>query len=462
MEKNNLLAGFGFILFLIQSPLALAVSCNGISSANYGLCIDILNSGIANQEKEILISNLDYQNKLFPDHEYIFNKNLERTIAYAPEGISVYNKEFIKNAWMKVFTSMPSVIYKGNTYTPSKTSIFTGFNYNLQIPKNYYSPGYPQTEQSSCKLIYSLNEKEDKNKIYLNGNYAGEGDLVDLIIPKNSTIISEYEINVKVEVDYYRWRKYCSSRRDDGTCRRYSYSCDYSKNEYKKESIKISDNLNVSLYQNNPFSFLEPVDSYGGATKLRLNYSDSISVGFKDSEYSFNKYLYSVEYSSPPYYINTLKAEDYNQEKISNLLKDREFLIVKNTENCKIKSFDFFKTVEKGCNSDYGSIDFFIKTDKLKYDAGETIKVNIFPKNISVKVSYNGETKIRTGNAEFTAQNYQNKISAQYNDLKAETIIYISNKERIFLIWNLFLFAFLNCVLYVLLKYCAKRIKCEN
>ncbi len=461
MEKNNLLAGFGFILFLIQSPLALAISCE-FSPANYDLCIDILNSGITSQEKEILISNLDYQSKFFPDHEYIFNKNLEIEINFPPEGIQTYNKEFIKNAWVEIFASMPSVLYKERLYVPSKTSLLTGFNYDLQIPKNYYSSKYPQTEKGYCKIIYSLNGREGKNRIYINKEYAGEGDLFDLILNKNSTITSEYEIKIRVEIDYHKWRRYCSSRRDDGTCRRYSYSCDYSKTEYKQESLKIKDDLNVSLYQSNLFSFLEPVDSYGGIAKFKLNYSNSINLNFKDSEYAFNKYFYSVDYSFPPYYVSTLKAEDYSQEKISNLLKDREFLIVKNTENCKIKSFDFFKSVEKGCNSEYGSIDFFIKTDKLKYEIGETIKVNIFPKNVTTKITYNGETKTQKGSAEFIAQSYQNKISAEYNDFKAETIIYISNKERIFLICNLAVFVFLNCFLYVLLKYCSKKIKCEK
>ena len=146
----------------------------------------------------------------------------------------------------------------------------------------------------------------------------------------------------------------------------------------------------------------------------------------------------------PPYYVNTLSARSYNQEKLSNLFKDGDELIVKNAGGCKIFSYDFFNILEKDCSLEGQNLDFFIKTDKLKYNSGETIRVYIFPENISAKVSYANETRIARGYVEFLAVYYKNKILAEYVGIKSEKIIYIINRNRLLIIWNLFIFALFN------------------
>jgi hypothetical protein len=458
MEKSKLLAGFVFI-FLVQSPLVLAITCNLVSPANYNQCIEILNSGIAENESELLISNLEYSNRFFPDHEYIFDRNSNSDVTNAPVGVKTYDKEFIKSAWADIFALMPSVIYKEVLYVPENTSILTGYNSNIKIPENYYSSNYPQTSQGDCKRIYSLNKNEAENRVYVNEDYFGDGDFVDLSIKKDSEISIEYYINVEVEIKHYSWVRYCSSRKSDGSCRKYSEKCSYFNTETKKEDINIKDSVKVNLYKNALIADIDPVNSYNGATKLKLNYSDSITVSFNDSAYLFNKYIYSINYSKAPYYVNTLKAENYNQEKLSNLFKEGDSIIVKNTDNCKIKSFDFFNVVEKNCNSETENIDFFIKTDKLKYDKGENIHVSIFPNNISIKISYGGDTRIALGYADFTADYHNNLIIAEYNVLNADKVIFVGDKNKLIIIWNLIIFTFLNYFLYVLLKHCFKKLK---
>jgi hypothetical protein len=369
MGQNKLLAGFMFI-FLLQSPLALAITCNSVSSANYNSCMEILNSAIAESEKEILISNLDYQSKLFPDHDYVFDINTNKKIKSAPEGIQTYNREFIQNAWIDIFALMPSVLYNNTLYSPEKISILTGFNYELEIPRNYYSPNYPQTKNGDCKTKYYIVENEAENKIYANGKYANSGDLIDIFLEKDSEIKSEYTINLEVEIKHYKWDRYCSSRDDDGLCRKYSEKCEYEYTETKKESLKISDTLSVKLHDSNIFAEIEPINIHEGSASLKINYNDSVWVDFKESKYHFNKFLYSIDYSKPPYYINTLKAEDYNREEIINLFIGNNILTIKDTEDCKITAFDFFNIFESDCNSNSESLDFFIKTDKLKYRKG--------------------------------------------------------------------------------------------
>jgi hypothetical protein len=458
MGQNKLLAGFMFI-FLLQSPLALAITCNSVSSANYNSCMEILNSAIAESEKEILISNLDYQSKLFPDHDYVFDINTNKKIKSAPEGIQTYNREFIQNAWIDIFALMPSVLYNNTLYSPEKISILTGFNYELEIPRNYYSPNYPQTKNGDCKTKYYIVENEAENKIYANGKYANSGDLIDIFLEKDSEIKSEYTINLEVEIKHYKWDRYCSSRDDDGLCRKYSEKCEYEYTETKKESLKISDTLSVKLHDSNIFAEIEPINIHEGSASLKINYNDSVWVDFKESKYHFNKFLYSIDYSKPPYYINTLKAEDYNREEIINLFIGNNILTIKDTEDCKITAFDFFNIFESDCNSNSESLDFFIKTDKLKYQKGDKIKVSIFPDDVYAEISYGDMTKTAKGYAEFTADYYENKIVAEHNGLKSEKVIYIINKERLLIIWNLTVFVFLNYFLYAILRKYSKKIK---
>lgn len=458
MEKQTLLVGFVFI-FLLQSPLALAINCNSISPSNYESCMEILNSKIPENEKELLISNLEYKNQFFPDHDYIFDQNSKLEFDIEPEGTKIYNKEFIKEAWMNIFAFMPSILYNDTLYVPNKTTIQTGFNYELEIPENYYSPRYPKTKNRDCKTKYYLEEKEAENKVYVNGQYQEEGDLFDININKDSEIKSIFNIDVEVRIKHYRWKKYCSSRRDDGSCRRYKRKCKYRDSEIKKENLQIIDIQKVKLYENNLVANIKPIDSYDGITKLKLNKSDSVRIDFANALYEFDKYSYSINYSKPPYYVNVLRAEDYNQEKVFNLFNEAGTLIIKNPDNCKIKAFDFFNILEKDCNSASQNIKFFIKTDKLKYDKGEKIKVDIFPKDVFVKISYGDKVKTARGSVKFTADNYENRITAEYNGLRAEKIIYITNRERLWVIWNLVVFTFLNYFLYVVLKKYYKKVK---
>ena len=451
MNKNYLLLGLS-LLFLFQSPTVFSIDCQGISFANQELCNEILNSDISLEEKELIIPNLDYDNQFFPDHEFIFDRNLDLNIGEVPDHIKITEKESIKYAWAKIFAIMPSVFYNGTLYTPKETSVLTGFNHEVKIPDNYYSSRYPRTSQRDCKRKYYLKEHEVKNKVYVNNQYIGEGDLVDISIYRNSQIKITYSINVKLKIKHYEWERYCKRRASGGTCKKYDEDCEYDYTEYKNEEIIISDTINVDSYKNNLFAEVTPITIYNGVANLKTNYSDSIEINFQNAEYNFNKYTYSIKHSLPPYYISTLLAEDYNQEKVDNLFTGKNTIAVRNTDNCKIKAFDFFNILEKECNKKYQNINFFIKTDKLKYDSDEQIKVKIFPTNISAKIDYGEVSKIANEKTTFLAKEGENRIIAGYNGIVTEKIIYITNKSRIVLLRNLLIFGILNLIFYIILK----------
>lgn len=434
MKKHFL---FGFALFfLVQTPFIFAIDCNDLDAVYYPSCIEIMNSELTDEEKDLLISNLEYSNKFFPDHEYIsqINKNIQLTTP--PEGIKTHYSKFIKNAWADILVAMPSVLYNGELYAPSKTQILSGFNHEVVLPSNYYSPRYPKTRNEDCKTKYYLRKNTAENKVYVNNIYQGSGRLVDVNINSNAEIKIKYIIRATIKIKHYEWE---------------DEECEYDYTEYKTDYLKIEDSIKVKFYTNNLFAEAEQIDSYGSAEKFKINYSNSIYLKFKDSFFKEDEFIYNINYSKAPYYFYTLHAKDYNQITLNNVLLDRDFILVKDSDDCRIKGFDFFNIIESPCKINQTNENFYIKTDKLKYKPDETINVNIYPKNISVLVTYGNETKQAINSITFKAEPLHNKIIAEYKTQKSEKIIFISD-NKIKVLWNLFVLVFLNCFLYFILK----------
>jgi len=450
MAKHLFILGFA-LLILVQTPFIYSISCDYVSLPNQNICIDVINSNLTQQEQELIISNLDYNNKFFPDHNFVYKKNTNIKIGNAPEGINTYNDQFVKNAWLSIFTAMPSVIYNNSLYVPDKTTIFSGFNYKLNLPNNYYSNSYPQTSQGNCKRIYTLIKNESENKIYVNNQYQGSGKLVDVNINTDSEIKAKYNITIAINVDHYNWAKYCVKYKN-GKCVSYSYTCKFSYNEILQDNVKLYDTINVKHYENRLIGEIIPVDYYDSSNKLRLNYSDSFYLTFNNSYFKFNKFIYTINYSKAPYYIYTLKATDYNQEQINNLFKSGNDITIKDTSNCNINAFDFFNIVNKSCISENKNNSLSINIDKLTYKPNETILISIYPNNIPINISYGNKSKIAIGNTSFIAILQNNKISADYKDYHTEKIIFVEDLSKTNLILDLSLFSFLNYVIYIVLK----------
>src|SRR3989344_671188 len=449
--EARLSGALALLLLIAGAPSVLAINCNGISQANYNTCTEIINSNLTDMEKSLIISNLDYSEKFYPEHSFIYDKNTNLQINSAPDGVQYYNGIFVKNAWMSIFTAMPSVLYNNSLYVPAQSKVQTGFNYQIQTPSNYYSSGYPSTSQGDCKRIYTITRNDAENKVYVNNNYRGSGEPVEVSINQDSQIKASYLINVAYSIDHYYWQRYCS-RYSNGYCVRYNYRCAYNYNEVKSDSIPITDYLNVRFYNNSLIGDIKTINTYSGTTKFEPNYSNSLELGFQDSQFKFNQFVYSINYSKEPYFVYTLKADDYNQEKITNILKDGKYLLVKNTNNCTINAFDFFNSIQKICFIESKNISFYIKTDKLGYLQNETIRVSIYPQNLSVNLTYANKTQQITGNASLKAEFLQNKITARYENYETQRIINVSDQNRFAIIWNFSIFGVLNYLLYAILR----------
>jgi hypothetical protein len=439
------------LVMLVQGSLVLALDCSKISFSNTLLCQEILQSNLTLVEKEALISSLEYNSTYFPDHNYISLRNNALVVKDAPLSVKTYNGAVIKNAWASLFSLMPSVIYNNSLFSPQKTSVLTGFSYDIVLPLDYSSSGYPSTNQGDCRREYGLVDSSSENKVFTNGDYQGSGKLVTAILSRDSNVSAIFDINVDYSIRHYAWNKYCCGSSKTG-CSKYCYSCDQSNVESKNDKLSLTDSLNVRLYNNTLNAEVVPIDAYGTTNKLRINYSDSIELNFNNSYFYFYKYIFSINYSKEPYYIFTLKAEDYPTEKVSNLFRTGNEITVKNNLDCKVRAFDLFKVIQANCNSNYLGFDFNISADKFYYSDNQTIKIDIFPKNISLNITYGDQNKYAIGNTVLVAQYPSNKITAYYEDKKYEKLIFVYDKSKILLLWESFLFFLLVYLFYKILN----------
>jgi hypothetical protein len=454
MIKNNLIGLFALLLLVaVQIPFIYSIECSQVSQANYNTCLQIKNMSLNDSDKDLIISNLDYSNKFSPDHQYVYDRNTNLVINDPPANVSKQQGIFVKNFWMNIFTVMPSVLYNNSSYVPNQTKIFTGYNYNFISPVNYVSPSYPNTNNGDCQRTYTLTKNLTENKVFVNNLYQGSGKLVRINILNDSEIRSIFTINVSYSIAHYSWQRYCSRTRK-GICIQYSYRCQSSSNEIQQDNLQAVDSIRVRYYNNSLFANISTLSSYSGNTKFGLNFSNSVKTTFKDSSYTFNEFVYSINYSKAPYYVLTLRAEDYKQEQITNLFKQGNSLIVKNTNNCTLGASDFFYSFNKLCYGEQKQINFSINTDKLRYLLNDTIIVYIYPQNISVNITYGNQSKIAIGNTSFHTESLQNKITAFNESSSAERIIYVQEQDRFGIIFNFSIFGILNYALYAILRKC--------
>lgn len=439
------------LLILVQSPFVFSISCNSVSEEVYGACLEIYNSDLNESDKILLISNLEYKNNLFPDHFLVSVKN-NLDIQDPPVNITTQKKGYISDAWMKIFTLMPSINYSDELYVPENTKLLTGFNYFLNEPVDYVSNGYPNTLNGDCKTIHQLLKNEESNKVYVGGLYQGQGQLVPITIKQNSKIETTYSVEVSYRINHYSWKKYCCGWGRYYRCIKWCYSCDYRNNDIKTDKIELKDSIKIKYYQNDLFGEISEVISRPQSNRIKLNYSDSIQVSFKNSNYNFHKYLFEIYSSFPPYNVITIKARDYNSEILDNLFREEEFLVVNNLEECELKGFDFFNKIESDCSLINSFIGLRIDTKKFIYQENESLIINIFPKDVLVNISYANKTYLTKNSLELVVKKPYNKILAEYESESSEKIIYIkqegSNSFAYKFLWvilvSVFLYSFIK------------------
>jgi len=424
---------FGLVL---NSKIAVALDCSKVNPENTDECNYILDSELTQEEKEMLILNLIYfSNK--PDFSFVNNWN--NNLVLNKEGI---NSGIIKNAWVKIKDINPSLIEDFNLFTNGSGNILSDFNYNIELPS--------RTQPNDCRTDYRLTSDNTQLSIFINDNLTGNDKLVSFNnINQDSIYKAKLDINANYEVDHYRTNTYCCRFRR-GRCIQYCESCDF----YSRDAI----NDHVTLYEQKNFKYYNRISSINFKIKDK-NYDSniieieadnytSLEINFENSYYKEFKYDYSLNIGEDSLLTQKAKSKDNIEKKnlIAYYEDDKLILVVDNTNNCQIKIRNHFTEYIKDCNLEFEDLNLKINTNKLSYNNGEVIQINVEPKDETVKLIYGNQVIEAVNNAQFISNVNYNKIIAEYNNKKYEKVIYVNDKDN----WNVIvrlplfsLFAFL-------------------
>lgn len=449
------------ILLLIMLPSAFAFNCNSLGKEDLQTCQTINQLNITEEEKDLLASATFYTDKEFPNHDFVYFWNTALNIQEAPYSVKKQDKGYIKDAWLKILAVMPSFLEDNTLFADSKGKIQTEYNYRIELPN--------ATMQGDCRTDYLLESNTSKLDVLINNELIGHDKLNPFDISNSLEDLyfrAELNIEARTRIEHYNWNTYCCNwwyywwhGHRKSQCIQYCTVCQYSNTEIKTDKLELTDNLNAILYKDEPESIFKITDKFYNITKGFLNASNfsNLILEFQDSKYQNNKYFYDLNYSFKPYYVLTIRANRFRTEKSQNIYiensNNTEFrFTVKNINNCKIRFFTPFREISKDCDLNYSTIGLYIKTDKLSYKVNETIKVEIFPKDVLVELTYSNETKTAKNQAEFTAKPLTNKITARYGSEKTERIINLTDAETWNILLNFSIFSFMNYLLFRISK----------
>ena len=455
-----------FFLFFLMLPVALAFDCNLLEGKENEFCKEINKLSLTEEEKDMLISDVFYSGKESPDHDFVYYWNTNRNIPEAPEGVKMQDKGYIKNAWLKILAVMPSVIEDDKLYLSDQGKLLTRYNYEVKIPT--------ETRSGDCKTEYELVQENSKLNIYLNDNLIGYEQITPFTTRSDAEFKAVLDVRLDTRIKRYSWREYCCEtdkhcytkctyKKGKKTCTkvcknecvRYCKTCELKSTETQEGRLTLTDTFKAYYYGSKPETIFKITDQYYDIAEGFLNATNftSLTLSFKESYYQNNKYYYGLSYSFKPYYILTLRANEYLTENARNIHvtnNDPEFkFVVENPEDCNIKVSDHFQTYEQKCDTNFQKIKIELETDKLAYKEGETIKVSVTPKDKKIKLSYGNKTVYAYGSAQFQAQLYNNKITAELGNIEASKAVYVINSSN----WRLIIYLlFFLLLIYLIVK----------
>ena len=103
---------------------------------------------------ESLISNLIYTSSFIPNHNLIKDYNKDINVRNPLDETKVYNKKYIKDAWVQIITAEPSVVYNETLYVGSPVVIRMEYDYDIEVPEDYYNS--QKKNGRTCRIKYSL------------------------------------------------------------------------------------------------------------------------------------------------------------------------------------------------------------------------------------------------------------------------------------------------------------------
>ena len=434
------------VAFAALLPMVNAFNCNPLQGSDLVVCNQINNLNITDQEKDALAISAFNPNRELPNHDLVYFWNTNLDVNQAPDFVKTKDRGVVKDAWLKIFSLMPSIIKNNELYCDSKGEVLSEYNYRIELPRKKAS--------GDCKTNYRLENHNSNLEVFLNNKKIGKDKLSSYnnIKAKNLVFRSELTINSNIKVEHYKDKRRCCKRKGK-KCVKHCYRCEHSSTEILKDILILTDTLNAKLYNKKPTSRLQILDKYNSITSGLLNVNDftSFILEFKDSKYKYNKQFYELNSSFKPYDVLTVRENNFESEKTNNIqinkINDKQFeFLVSNVKDCKINLYTPFSEIENSCSLNYSTLGLTIRTDKQYYKTNETINVDIFPKNLNVSIRYGNKTESAKDSVQFKAEPYFNKIYAQFNNEKAEKTISVIRSDNILLGWKIIVLGFITYI----------------
>ena len=330
------------IIFLAMLPFVFAIDCDTTSNPDY--CDLVKSSGMNEVEKDKLYSTLLYSNSDYPDHEFIEKYNSEIIVSGPPENTPVHNSKQIKNAWLSFLSVFPSVYEDKVLYVNSTLKVLSQYNYEVEIPPNYHSSGFPETSNGDCQRTYQLVQNDASLVYYNNGISKGFGKFTSFDV-EDGVIKAELSIDTKIRVNHYRWRAYKIGDQ-------IIYKCEYSHTHYESDHLSLSEGKEIEVYRKKPSVEIKITNEFHNTTKGSY-YAENFSyfkLSFEDSHIIKKNYFYDLVFDKKPYHIAYLKANNISHVKQSNIYLANSTFFVKNTARCALFAYNHFHTISPECD----------------------------------------------------------------------------------------------------------------
>ncbi|MEC8339026.1 MAG: hypothetical protein VXZ40_00245 [Nanoarchaeota archaeon] len=259
------------------------------------------------QEKEIcqqhpeLIPNLILKDSTHPNHEFVTEFNNNQDIE-----IETISKKYLKDVYLKITRIEPSIIYQNQTIVPDQTTVYTQYDYKIELPKS--------NKECKNKYEYQLNE----------------------YLPQKQEVTSKLKIEKQLHLKLIVKEK-TYAKKEDG--------CKLKKTYTYTEQITLRDQINLSRIILNQSQFTI-TDIYGDTMKGQLESYYNTNIHFDNSFYEQINFIYTPQLNHN--YLS-LRAVKVNQSKKSNLTNTNNNLYI-NSENCQTTTNSFFNKTINNCS----------------------------------------------------------------------------------------------------------------
>jgi len=364
---------FFFVLFFIfLIPFNFGYDCSYFQEVDYENCL------VLNETSEDLIADLIYNSEIIPDHNFIKEYNSEIEVKTSPDNTLVSDVGFIKEAWIKILSIEPSVLYNDTLYVPQTITLRSEYNYKIEIPKNYYNS--KKRNGDVCKLKYYLESQTDSIDWYGENQHIGDQKQIHVSLYGVEQVKAQTTITATTKVKKYVWDKYCCSWGESG-CNRYCYDCDYRKTYYLTDSITIEDTKSIKPYDYPFDSEFKLYQQYQGTFKGNITPSPDANtfLSTDNSYYAENKLFFKANFTNKPFYFLQLQVFDQDEKYAKNLIVDNKTIYLPEITNCQIQTTTFFETNNNTCEEDYQELALEpFQREKFTANWGFIIKLAIF------------------------------------------------------------------------------------